>query len=42
MPASRVAECGSHAELLAKPEGAYRRLVESELGGARGRAAVAS
>jgi ABC-type multidrug transport system fused ATPase/permease subunit len=38
----RVAECGSHEELLAKPEGAYRRLLESELAGGSGPAAAAS
>jgi ABC-type multidrug transport system fused ATPase/permease subunit len=38
----RVAECGSHEELLAKPEGAYRRLLESELAGDSGPAAAAS
>jgi ABC-type multidrug transport system fused ATPase/permease subunit len=29
----RVTECGSPEELLAKPDGAYRSLVDSELGG---------
>jgi ABC-type multidrug transport system fused ATPase/permease subunit len=38
----RVAECGSHEELLANPEGAYRRLLESELAGGSGPAAAAS
>ena len=38
----RVAESGSHEELLAKPEGAYRRLLESELAGGSGPAAAAS
>jgi ABC-type multidrug transport system fused ATPase/permease subunit len=38
----RVAECGSPEELLARPGGAYRSLVDAELGGGTDPAAVAS